>query len=56
LRTRQPFPGEPICTLDAIYFASVVAAQAAIVELKLLRLDDRVLKAGKELGLELIPP
>ena len=54
-RARQPFPGEPIRTLDAIHLASVLAARTAIVGLKLLSLDDRVRTAGKKLGLDSIP-
>jgi hypothetical protein len=54
-RARQPFPGEPIRTPDAIHLASVLTALTAIVELKLLSLDDRVRKAGKKLGLDSIP-
>jgi predicted nucleic acid-binding protein len=54
-RARQRFPGEPIRTLDAIHLASVLAARTAIVGLKLLSLDDRVRKAGKKLGLDIIP-
>lgn len=55
-RARQPFPGEPIRTLDAIHLASVLAARSAIPGLKLLSLDDRVRKTGKTLGLDIIPP
>ena len=54
-RARQPFPGEPIRTLDAIHLASVLVARTAIVGLALLSLDDRVRKAGKKLGLDIIP-
>lgn len=54
-RARQPFPGEPIRTLDAIHLASVLTARTAIAGLKLLSLDDRVRKAAKKLGLELLP-
>jgi len=54
-RARQPFPGEPIRTLDAIHLASVLVARTAIVGLTLLSLDDRVRKAGKKLGLDIIP-
>jgi hypothetical protein len=54
-RARQPFPGEPIRTLDAIHLASVLAARTALAGLKLLSLDDRVRKAGKKLGLDIIP-
>jgi predicted nucleic acid-binding protein len=55
-RARQPFPGEPIRTLDAIHLASALIARTAIAGLGLLSLDDRVRRAGKKLGLDLIPP
>jgi predicted nucleic acid-binding protein len=54
-RARQPFPGEPIRTLDAIHLASALVARTAIVGLALLSLDDRVRKAGRKLGLDIIP-
>jgi len=54
-RARQPFPGEPIRTLDAIHLASALVARTAVVGLTLLSLDDRVRKAGKKLGLDVIP-
>jgi hypothetical protein len=54
-RARQPFPGEPIRTLDAIHLASVLTVRTAIAGLKLLSLDDHVRKAAKKLGLELLP-
>ena len=54
-RARQPFPGEPIRTLDAIHLASALTARTAIVGLMLLSLDDRVRKAGKRLGLGIVP-
>jgi uncharacterized protein with PIN domain len=54
-RARQTFPGEPIRTLDAIHLASVLVARTAIAGLLLLSLDDRVRKAGKKLGLGIIP-
>jgi predicted nucleic acid-binding protein len=54
-RARQPFPGEPIRTLDAIHLASALVARTAIAGLTLLSLDDRVRKAGKKLGLDIIP-
>jgi len=54
-RARQPFPGEPIRTLDAIHLASALTARTAIAGLKLLSLDDRVRKAAKKLGLDVIP-
>jgi hypothetical protein len=54
-RARQPFPGEPIRTLDAIHLASVLTARTAIVGIKLLSLDDRIRNAAKKLGLEVLP-
>ena len=55
-RARQPFPGEPIRTLDAIHLASALTARTAIAGVKLLSLDDRVRRAAAGLGLEVIPP
>lgn len=54
-RARQSFPGEPIRTLDAIHLASALTARTAIVGLALLSLVDRVRKAGKKLGLDIVP-
>lgn len=54
-RARQPFPEEPIRTLDAIHLASALTARAAIADLKLLSLDDRVRKSAKKLGFHLLP-
>lgn len=54
-RARQPFPGEPIRTLDAIHLASVLTARTAVAGVRLLSLDDRVRKVAKKLGLELVP-
>src|SRR5215217_6878089 len=41
-RARQPFPAEPIRTLDAIHLASALAARAGVAGVELLTLDDRV--------------
>ena len=54
-RARQPFPGEPIRTLDAIHLASALIARSAVVGLELLSLDDRIRKAARRLGLPLRP-
>jgi predicted nucleic acid-binding protein len=54
-RARQPFPGEPIRTLDAIHLACALVARAALPGLTLLSLDDRVRNAAKKLGLEVLP-
>lgn len=54
-RARQPFPGDPIRTLDAIHLASVMTARTAVAGLRLLSMDDRVRRVAKKLGLELLP-
>jgi len=54
-RARRPFPGEPIRTLDAIHLASALVACSAVPGLKLLSLDERVRRAGRAVGLELLP-
>lgn len=54
-RARQPFPGEPIRTLDALHLASVLTARGSMAGLALLSLDDRVRKAAKLLGLQVRP-
>jgi predicted nucleic acid-binding protein len=54
-RARQPFPGEPIRTLDAIHLASAVVARSAVAGLELLSLEDRIRKAGRRVGLRVRP-
>jgi predicted nucleic acid-binding protein len=54
-RARQPFPSEPIRTLDALHVASALMARAAVPDLALLSLDDRVRASGRGLGLEVLP-
>jgi len=54
-RARQPFPGDPIRTLDAIHLASALVARSAVAGLALLSLDERVRTAGRKLGLTLVP-
>lgn len=54
-RARQPFPGEPIRTLDAIHLASALAARTAIAGLRLLSLDERVRSSAARLGLSPVP-
>jgi hypothetical protein len=54
-RARQPFPGSPIRTLDAIHLASVLVARSAVAGLELLSLDNRIRDVGKKLGLTLLP-
>lgn len=54
-RARQPFPAEPIRTLDALHIASALYARAILPDLALLSLDERVRRAGESLGLPLAP-
>ena len=54
-RSRQPFPGDPIRTLDAIHLASLLVARSAVAGLRLLSLDDRVRQAAKRLGVAVEP-
>ena len=54
-RARQPFPGEPIRTLDAVHLASALAARSALPGLELLSLDDRIRRTARSLGLSLRP-
>jgi predicted nucleic acid-binding protein len=54
-RARQPFPGEPVRTLDAIHLASALVARSAAPGLELLSLDERVRTVARKLGLPLQP-
>jgi len=54
-RARQPFPGDPIRTLDAIHLASVLVARSAVAGLELLSLDDRIRKTAGRLGVRVRP-
>ncbi|GIW52018.1 MAG: ribonuclease VapC46 [Nitrospiraceae bacterium] len=54
-RARQPFPDEPIRTLDAIHLACALVARSAVPGLALLSLDRRIRAAARELGLALQP-
>ena len=54
-RAREPFPGDPIRTLDAIHLASALVGRSAVAGLALLSLDDRIRSVGKRLGFTLLP-
>lgn len=54
-RARQPFPLEPIRTLDALHLAAALHARSLVPETRLLSLDDRVRNCASELGFELLP-
>jgi len=55
-RARRPLPAEPIRTLDALHLASALAARAVSPGLALLALDDRIRRAGAQLGFLVLPP
>lgn len=54
-RARQPFPGKPIRTPDAIHLASALVARAAITGVELLSLDDQIRGVAARIGLPLRP-
>ena len=54
-RARQPFPVEPLRTLDALHLASAAMAARAVPELALLSLDPRLRSCAQSLGLRLEP-
>jgi hypothetical protein len=54
-RARQPFPEEPIRSLDAIHLASAVVAADVLPDFGVLTLDRRVRAAASELGLRVVP-
>lgn len=55
MRAAQPFPHEPIRTLDALHLATALEAKAAVGDVRLLSLDERVRRAGRGLGFVLEP-
>ena len=54
-RARLPFPSEPVRTLDALHLASALAVRSEISGMELLSLDDRIRRAGEQLGFQLQP-
>ncbi len=54
-RARQPFPGEPIRTLDALHLASALVARSAVAGVEFLSLDDRIRTVAGRLGFRLQP-
>ena len=54
-RSRLPFPGEPMRTLDALHLASTLFARSFVRGLVLLSLDRRVRASGAALGFDLLP-
>jgi predicted nucleic acid-binding protein len=54
-RARRRFPVEPVRTLDAIHLASALTARSAVAGMEILSLDDRIRRAGQQLGFRLQP-
>jgi predicted nucleic acid-binding protein len=55
-RAGQPFPVEPIRTLDALHLASAVLFEQAVgAALSILSVDDRVRASAEELGFRVLP-
>ncbi len=54
-RARRPFPSEPVRTLDAIHLASALAVRSTVPSMELRSLDDRIRRAGEQLGFRLQP-
>jgi predicted nucleic acid-binding protein len=54
-RARQPFPREPVRTLDALHLATALSLRAEIGEIVLLSLDSRVRANAEALGFPVLP-
>jgi len=54
-RSRQPFPHEPVRTLDALHLASALESRSALPETCVLSLDNRVRQNAAGLGFEVLP-
>ncbi len=54
-RSRQPFPVEPVRSLDAIHLSSALDARPALPGLQVLSLDERVRRNALKLGFEVKP-
>ena len=54
-RARSRFPDEPIRSLHALHLASALVASRTAVGTALLSLDDRIRRAGRALGFEILP-
>jgi hypothetical protein len=54
-RSRQPFPAEPVRSLDAIHLASALDIRSALPSLQIVSLDQRVRDNALQLGFEVLP-
>lgn len=54
-RARQPFPAEPVRTLDALHLATAVQFREALGVVTVLSLDERIRRNVPGMGLDLLP-
>jgi hypothetical protein len=54
-RRLMSFPSEPVRTFDAIHLASALAVRSTVPSVEPLSLDDRIRRAGEQLGFRLQP-
>ena len=54
-RARGAFPVEPVCTLDALHLATALLFRAALPDLLVVSLDERVRANAEALGLPVAP-
>jgi hypothetical protein len=54
-RARQPFPGDPVRSLDALHLASALVAKGLSEDFSVLSLDRRVRRTARALGLGVMP-
>ena len=54
-RARQPFPGDPVRSLDALHLASALVARSAVPGLAVLSLDTRIRRVATLLGFTVWP-
>jgi hypothetical protein len=54
-RAREPFPSEPIRTLDAVHLAAALAVRKEIPDLQVLSPDERVRTNAEALGFRVVP-
>ena len=54
-RAREPFPAEPVRTLDALHLATAALLQGSLGTLTMVSLDDRIRRNARALGLRVAP-
>ena len=54
-RAAQPFPSEPLRTLDALHLAWALAVRSELPSVAILSLDERIRNAARPLGFQVYP-